>query len=355
MNIFLYIPVSILWITCVIANLIVIFTFFTNRSLRNNYSYWYPTALAILDLIFGSTAIPLHILTTEGILPVDSSTCNIVMAYQAALVFPEIFLLLVMAIDRFNNVSNPQMNNNRRASVIRCFLIITTSSVMGVLFVFIFKLEYDATESNCYFLKRNTDLPAWIKYFAVYFNIGVYFVMAYFNMRVFRILYQFNSMLENRFKHNVAQNGLNNNGELMELSYAEGKVSVVKIITSNPTIHDVRKGKTIRGWIQESKKQRRLLTMIIALEFTCFFTNLPTCLMFFAVNYTSCEICRDNVILRNICPWAFFVNQALDPLILLLTNGSFRRRVKLFFPRLSLSSTSNRLMWRNIWYLTTSS
>ena len=340
MNIFLYISVSGLWSTCVIANSIVIITFFTNRSLRNNYSYWYPTALAVLDLLLGSTGIPLQILIAEGIFPVDALTCNIEMAYHAALAFPEIFLLLVMAIDRFNNVSNPQMNNNRRKSVIRCFLIITSSSVMGVLYVFISNNEYDVTESNCYIMKRNNELPAWIKYFAIYFSFGVYFIMGYFNIRVFRILYQFNSILENRYKHNM---GLNNNGDLMELSYAEGKVSVVEIMTSNPTIHDVRRGKTIKGWIRESKKQRKLLTMVIALEFTCFFTNLPASLMYFVVNYSSCEICRENIILRNICPWAFFVNQALDPLMLLLTNGSFRRRVKLFFPRFS-SSTSNRLM-----------
>ena len=335
MNVFLYILVSILWITCVIANSIVIITFFTNRPLRDNYSYWYPTALAVLDLLLGSTGIPLHVLTTEGLLPVDTLTCDIEITYQAALAFPEFILLLVMAIDRFNSVSNPQMNNIRKRSVIRCFLIITASSVIGVLFVLISKNEYDVTESNCYIMKRDTDLPDWMKYFVVYFSFSVYFIMGYFNIRVFRILYQFNSILEDRFKHNVAQNGLNNNGELMELSYAEGKVSVVKIMTSNPTIHDVRRSKTLKGWIQESNRQRKLLTMIIVLEFTCFFTNLPSCLMYFAVNYTSCEICRNNVILRNITPWGLFVNQALDPLMLILTNGSFRRRFGLFLPRFS--------------------
>ena len=335
MNIFLYVSISILWVICVVANLIVIITFFTTRSLRGNSSYWYPTALAVLDLLLGSTGIPLQILITERILPINALTCNIELSYQAALAFPEIFLLLVMAIDRFNNVSSLQMNSNRRRFLVRCFLMVTSSSVMGILYVFISKNEYNVNESNCYIMKRHTEFPAWVKYFAIYFTFGVYFMMAYFNIRVFRILYQFNCMLENRFKHNVAQNGLNNNGELMELSYAEGKVSVVKIMTSNPTIHDVRRAKTIKGWIQESKKQKKLLIMIIALEFTCFFTNLPASLMYFAMNYTSCEICKENVILRNICPWAFFVNQALDPLILLLTNGSFRRRVRLLLSRLS--------------------
>ena len=124
----------------------------------------------------------------------------------------------------------------------------------------------------------------------------------------------------------------------MQLNYKEGIASVIKIMTSNPalTLHD-RRGKTITGWIQESKKQRKLLTMIIVLDFTSFFTNLPASLMFFAVNYTSCEICRDNVILRNICPWTFYIDQALDPLMLFLTNRSFRRRVKLIFSKTFLS------------------
>ena len=128
MNI-LFIPISILWSICVITNLIVIMTFFRMRCLRYNYSYWYTTALAILDLILGSTGIHLHILITERIVPVDASICDMEISYQAALACPEIFLLLVMAIDCFN-VSNLQMNNNPRRSAIRYFLIISTSSVM---------------------------------------------------------------------------------------------------------------------------------------------------------------------------------------------------------------------------------
>ena len=135
----------------------------------------------------------------------------------------------------------------------------------------------------------------------------------------------------------------------------ENKVSVVEIMTSNPTIHDVLRVKTTKGWIQESKKQKKLLIMIIVLEFSWFFTKLPPCLMYFEVNYTSCEICKDNVIFKNICPWGFFVNQALDPLVLLLTKRSFRRRVKLFFPRFSSSWTKNKLMWRNILNITKNS
>ena len=55
----LFILTSILWNTCVII------TFFSMKSLLNNYSYWCTTALDSVDLILGSTAIPLQVLTTE--------------------------------------------------------------------------------------------------------------------------------------------------------------------------------------------------------------------------------------------------------------------------------------------------
>ena len=116
-----------------------------------------PTSILMVSNCFsrlGSTGIPREILNLEGIFLIDALTCDIKISCQAALGFSETFFLLVMAIDCFNNVLNPQVNNNRGKSVIRCSLIITASSVMGTLYVLIFKNEYDVTESNCYILKK---------------------------------------------------------------------------------------------------------------------------------------------------------------------------------------------------------
>ena len=78
--------------------------------------------------------------------------------------------------------------------------------------------------------------------------------------------------------------------------------SVIPIITTNPasTAYNVWRVKTIQGWIREFEKQPRLYTVVLALEFACFFTNLPSVLMYFAVNHTSAT-CLDNVMLINIC------------------------------------------------------
>ena len=78
-------------------------------------------------------------------------------------------------------------------------------------------------------------------------------------------------------------------------------------------------GKPLQGWMKESKKQRKLLMMVIVLKFTWFFTNNPVALMYFAINYT-CQVCRKSFMLRNIYPWMFH----LDSLMLFPTNRSFR-------------------------------
>ena len=64
--------------------------------------------------------------------------------------------------------------------------------------------------------------------------------------------------------------------------------TVIKMLTVNSTatVYDIGRGKTIQDWIRESKRQRKLLTMTLALEFTSFFLNLPVCLIYFSKNYT---------------------------------------------------------------------
>ena len=345
MNI-LFIPISILWSICVITNLIVITTFFRVRCLRYNYSYWYTTALAILDLILGSTGIPLQVLTTEKIVSVSNLTCDILISYQSFLGAMEVFVLIGMAIDRYTRASTLKANNDRRA-VTKHFVLSTIASITSVFVMLMLSHEYDFAESNCFFLKRNTESLSGMKYILLAFililmNILLYLLMGYFNIRVLVILREFNETLRKRRESALKNTEINNTGELMEISFDRGKVNVSKIITSNQTIHDIRRGKTMQGWIQESKKQRRLLIMVVALEFTCFFTNLPAGLMYWAINYTPCQICRESVILRNILPWAFYVNQAVDPLMLLLTNRSFRRGARLLWSK-SPTTTTKKL------------
>ena len=348
MNI-VYIPISILWSTCIVANSIVIITFFTTNSLRNNHSYWYPIALAILDLILGSTAIPLQVLTTEQVIPLNDLTCDIFNSYQTIFGTMEIFVLLGMAINRYNVVSNSRANNDQRRAIIKYFIFTTIISTTSIVFLMGIKPEYDWTYSSCFFLKRDIELPAWVKYAFIIIYFAQYAVMGYFNVRVIMILQQYNTILNERIKTHFRKNGLNNNGELLELSCDRGKVSIAEItvLNQNPTIHDIRRGKTVKEWILESKKQRRLLTMIIALEFTCFLTILPAAFGYFAMNQTSCQICRDSVILRNLAPWAYYLNQVVDPLMLLLTNKSFRRGARTILRKYSSSPNRLNVIWSN--------
>ena len=335
MNIF-YILVSILWSTCVVANLIVIITFFRMRSMRDNCSYWYAAALAISDLLLGSTAIPLQVLTTKKILPVTNLTCDILIAYETFLGTMEIFLLMGMAIDRYIAVSSFRMTVDSRP-VTKYFIFITMASISSTFFMIIPHHEYDFTESNCFILQRSTKLSDWTMCALILLIFVQFIVMGYFNIRVSVILHKFNALLKNRANEYLNETERNNNGLLVELSYHEGKASIAKITTSSPTIHDIRKGKTILGWIRESRKQKQLLMMIMALEFNSFFTIIPSMIVYLAINYTSCEICLNSVFLKSMAPWAFYMNLAIDPLILFLTNRSFRRGARLLLSKCCVS------------------
>ena len=241
-----------------------------------------------------------------------------------------------MAIDRYIAVSSLRMIVDSRP-VKKYFIFITMASISSIFFMMVPHHEYDFTKSNCYILQKNTKLSDWIIYLPIILTFFQFIVMGYFNIRVFVILRKFNALLKDRANEYLNETERNNNGLLMELSYHGGEASIAKITTSSPTIHDIRKGKTIQGWIRESRKQKQLLTMITALEFTSFFTLLPAVVMYALINYTSCEICRDSVFLRNIAPWTFLINQALDPLVLFVTNRSFRRGARLLLSRCFLS------------------
>ena len=167
-----YIFLSMLWGTCVIANLIVIMTFFRMKSLCDNYSYWYTTTLVTLDLIFGSTACPLQIVTTKRIISLNHLICDLFILYQPIVGNMEIFVLIGMAINRYICVLNPRLNADQRLGTIKYLISIT--SITSILIWMIPKHDYDLKRSNCFFGKsipyhlfgKNTS---WFLY--IYFSL----------------------------------------------------------------------------------------------------------------------------------------------------------------------------------------
>ena len=243
-----YILISILWGTCITANLIVIMTFFRIKSLRDNYSYWYTTALATLDLIFGSTAIPLQIMTINRIISVNHFICDLLILYQSILGNMEIYVLIGVAIDRYTCVSNPRLNADQRRATIRYFIFITMISITSILIWMILEHDYDLKQSNCFFGK---SIPSfvWEKYILISLNLLQFTIMGYFNLKVHLVLRKFNTILQDTTKHYIEQREINNHHrELVQLNYEEGKASVIQIMTSNPapTLHDGAEERRLR-------------------------------------------------------------------------------------------------------------
>ena len=158
-----YILITILWCTCIIANLIFIMTFFRMKSLHDNYSYWYTTGLATLDLIFGSTACLLQVVTTNRIISLNLFICDLFILYQSIVGNMEIFVLIGMAIDRYICVLNPRLNADQRFAAIRYLIFITMIPITSILIWKIPEHGYDFKQSNCFF---GESIPSyvWEKY-----------------------------------------------------------------------------------------------------------------------------------------------------------------------------------------------
>lgn len=118
-----------------------------------------------------------------------------------------------------------------------------------------------------------------------------------------------------------------NNSELLGLSYDGSKACVVKILTVNP--------RPSHSWHSKRKDDSRMDTRVHETKddtgpgIQIFYESL--CLAY--VLYQ--ELCLLSNLQRleyswNISPWAFYVNQSVDPLVLLLTSGSFRKGSKYF-------------------------
>ena len=239
----------------------------------------------------------------------------------------QVYVLIGMVIYRYISA-----NNDERISVKRYLTLITMISIVSIYFIFITQHEYDITQSNCFILrKKGIELSTWIKYAMILHYLVICGVMNYFNIKVLLILQAFNVLLKERVQHYLVNPEKINNGELMELNYDGGKASATQIVISSPvpTIHDICRGKTIQGWIRESRKQKNLLMMIIVLEFCSFFTNpLPLLCTLQSIILPAKSVGSQSSS-KTSFPGFFYVNQALDPLMLLLTNRSFLKGAKL--------------------------
>ena len=326
-----YYPVVISFISFIIgSNSLIVMIFFKNLRIRGNYSYWYTTLLAFFDLVFGCTTIPLQVLTTRDIILSSTLLCDVYVVITAFTSHFAILLLFSMSLDRYLRIKNLRVEDRRirKRNTLITFFVILLLSLIASPVIILFPHEYEPP-NNCINIQapgsangqRLTTTAVLIEMVTV--AILPITVMSVINWRVFKILSKYTDAVRQEEKDEQQRQEQNS---IIALTYGDGRV-VTKTVTrsSTPTLQDLRKGLTIRSWIKTTNREIYFLKLVIVLQFVYFFTVFPSALSFIVTNHTSCEWCKESIIFRSLCPWAWFCNQAINPIVLFLSNKDFRR------------------------------
>lgn len=107
----------------IVGNLLVVYVFCTNRSLRR-YRNYYVVALAVADFLVGLLGIPLAVLANVG-LPRNLYGCLFTLSILMVLCTISILCLVAVSIDRYWATTNPfayYRNCNSTTSVSKCII-----------------------------------------------------------------------------------------------------------------------------------------------------------------------------------------------------------------------------------------
>ena len=320
----------------IICNSLIITIFFKNSSLQRNYSYWYITLLAFFDLCFALTIIPLHVLTTQYIIPLSYQVCDVYFFVGSFLGHFETWLLLTMSWDRYLRIKNLQTEDNgiRKKNTILTFLTIFLISVFGSSLAIMFPHEYQSL-NNCVSiqpLRKNSEQPlATMTILGQVLTVTIIpiAIMSVINWRVIVILSKYmDAVVEEKSADEES-----GQKSIIKLEYSDGHLNKKVTRSSTPTLQDLRKGLTVSSWLMKTKREKYFLKLVMALQFVYFVTCIPTVISFVFVFHTPCDWCRQSVVFRNLCPWAWFLNQAIDPVVLFISNKEFRRGLRRIFSR----------------------
>ena len=333
----IYFTVVILFVVfIIICNASIITIFLKNSSLQRNCSYWYITLLAFFDLCFGLTVIPLYVMTSQYIIPLSYQVCDVFFFMGSFLCHLETWLLLAMSWDRYLRIKNLQTEDKgiRQRKTILTFVAILLFSVFGAFLAVTFPHEYQSL-NNCVSiqpLRKNSEQPlATMTILGQVLTVTIIpiAIMSVINWRVIVILSKYmDAVVEEKSADEES-----GQKSIIKLEYSDGHLNKKVTRSSTPTLQDLRKGLTVSSWLMKTKREKYFLKLVMALQFVYFVTCIPATIAFVFVFHAPCDWCRQSVVFRSINPWTWFLNQAIDPVVLFISNKEFRRGLQHLFLR----------------------
>jgi hypothetical protein len=312
---------GILAIGIIIGNGTTIASFLKIKRLRSNPSYWYITSLAAADFLVGLITIPFALFNMEyfGEDKPPLFVCDAFMSVHVISVYPTFMLLSTISADRYYKLVNPL--KYRRVMTIKkavVIIIIIWLVSCGIAFVLVFP-NHIFWKGDCLALKLEIfDYTGQHLFFILSLFVALPFIILMIcNIKIYRIASNFKRVLELELRN---RDIISNSDDAVELRYHMGRVIITTVSTD-------QKAKKLRFWIMTSVKQKKIALLILTIVSAAAICWVPGVIAYVITWFCMCGI-EDLPVIRYLCPWLFYFNSVLNPVILLLMSDDFRRAFK---------------------------
>ena len=306
---------GLLAISIVLGNATTIASFIKIPRLRSNPSYWYITSLAFADLLVGLVTIPFALFNMEY-LPTPEPVCDAFMAVHVITVYPTFMLLSTISADRYYKLVNPLkyrriMTTNKAAVISIIIWLLSGAIAFSLLYP-----DHIFYRGDCLALKMEVFGRRGDHLFVILslFVALPFIVLTICNIKTYRIASNFKRVLEMELRN---RDVISNSDDAVELRYHMGRV----IIT---TVNTDQKAKKLRFWIMTSVKQKKIALLILTIVAAAAICWVPGVIAYIMTWFCGCGI-EDLPVIPYLCPWLFYFNSVLNPIILLLMSDDFRR------------------------------
>ena len=241
------------------GNLLVMFSFFLDRQIRNPTNY-FLLSLSVSDFLIGVFSMPfLTLYLMLGVWPFGEVICNLWLSLDYTVCLTSIYTVLFITIDRFCSVKIPAKYRKWRTRK-KVIAMIALTWVIPVSLFFTSIFAYNYSDPNRVFNPVNCDV-GWAndKWFNIIFTIGYFWTTLIVMIILYIFIYQVASNLEKKSRAKqrkisnlVCYNASNAAGALV----AVGVVGSLNINNSKLTkITDINEDMNLETFDSEIKQE----------------------------------------------------------------------------------------------------
>ncbi|OAF64538.1 G-protein coupled receptor [Intoshia linei] len=316
-------------ITAILGNVIVLFSFFIESTLRQPSNY-FIASLAVSDILIGSISIPIFgiYIINQNVWKLGNVFCDLWLSVDYTVCLASIYTVLCITIDRYCSIFYPTLYHVRQTKTIAFKFIATIWLFPSLLFfITIFGWQYFVGERTV------PDEKCYIQYMDNYiYTIILQIVYFWITIIMIFILYIriYQTVVKIYKKQKKTQNDINKmlNDSIPLTGNIPLKINQQSELHKNKNIHLCSTIQKILKYPKSNKKTNipaqkafNTISIIVGVFIFCW---MPWHIMSMIVSICGSYKCV-NAMLYDISYWMCYLNSPINPFCYALANKTFQK------------------------------